>query len=366
MPLTYQPVTTLPCIPAGAALTRVSRKNTGLCRTTNPTYPIPARLQLPLITIRIWCTRSSYNPQPVHDPVNHTLTWNFDTTAPSPGFDWENFRFENFFDVPATLSLDYLLQTRFSITPTTGDCDSSNNFFYFSETVIGSHDPNEKDVVPANSIALADSVLTYTIHFQNTGTDSTHFIILKDTLSPGLNAASVRNIASSYKYSSFSISGAGILTWVFNPYRLPDSITNPVTSKGFITFSVNKKPSVAQGVIISNTASVYFDYNTPVVTNTVTDTVGTPAGIWDVPAGNGITVKAFPNPFNDVTNIVVSGINQKFGVELYDVTGRFMQSISAVNNNQFPIHRDGMAAGIYFYRIIASGSEVARGKLVVE
>ena len=153
------------------------------------------------------------------------------------------------------------------------------------------------------------------------------------------------NVAGSAKYSAFNISGKGILTWTFNPYFLPDSLTDANGSKGFVMFTVKKKPNLPENTIISNTASVYFDYNIPVVTNTVTDTVVTPLLIFEVSGNSGIDVKAFPNPFNDVTNIVVSGINQPFGFELADVTGRIQQKLPTVNNNRFQIHRDGLAGG---------------------
>ena len=39
-------------------------------------------------------------------------------------------------------------------------------------------------------------MLKYTIHFQNTGNDSTYFVTVKDTLSPNLDPASVKNIGT--------------------------------------------------------------------------------------------------------------------------------------------------------------------------
>jgi hypothetical protein len=258
------------------------------------------------------------------------------------------------------------LQSTFSITPTTGDCDTSNNQYHFSETVIGSHDPNEKTVAPANSISADDSILYYTIHFQNTGSDSTWFITVKDTLSPNLDPATVRNVASSHPYSKFMIADRGILTWVFNPYRLPDSLTNARASQGFVSFTVKKKKNLPIGTLISNRASVYFDYNEPILTNTVLDTVAMPLYIPDVKADNNITVKAFPNPFASLTHIVVDGLKGKYDFELYDVTGRLKKKITGIENNQFDLQRDNLAQGIYFYRIVVSSQQAAYGKLVIQ
>ena len=307
----------------------------------------------------------SLPPLPAVDTIAHTLTWNYDS-VPWPSFDWVNARFQTFFTVPSTLSLGYLLQSSFSITPTSGDCDSSNNFLSFSESVIGSHDPNEKTVSPAGAIPETDSVLTYTIHFQNTGTDSTHFIVVVDTLSKLLDPTSVRNVASSSPYSKFSVSGQGVVNWEFNPYRLVDSLRNPSGSKGFVTFQVKKKANVPVGTSISNTATIYFDYNDGVVTNTITDTVVVaPTAISVVPS-SGVSVQAFPNPFAEATNIIVTGLNEKFDFELYDVTGRMVKSISSIQNKQFQVNRDDLSSGVYLYRILVNNRQVAFGKLAAQ
>src|ERR1019366_780706 len=177
------------------------------------------------------------------------------------------------FTVPSTLSLNYQLQSQFWIYPNSGDCDTSNNYLHYTEIVKGSHDPNYKEVFPLDYITDAVSVLTYTIHYQNTGSDSTYFIIVKDTLSPYLDPSTVRNLASSDNYSDFNVSGTGILTWTFSPLRFADSITNSSGSKGFIIFTVNKKSGLAPGTSINNSASVYFDYNEPAQTNIVTNSI---------------------------------------------------------------------------------------------
>ena len=207
----------------------------------------------------------SLPPLPAHNLATHTLTWVLNS-VPFPFYDW-NSRLRNFFQVSASVPLNYLLQSDFYISPTTGDCDSSDNHLHFSEIVTGSHDPNEKTVSPSGSMYEEDSVLTYSIHFQNSGNDTTWFITLKDTLDANLDPGSVQNLASSHPYTQFNISGNGILTWTFNPIFLVDSATNPDASKGFVTFSVKRKSNWNLGAIISNRASVYFDYAEPVLTN---------------------------------------------------------------------------------------------------
>ncbi|HRG88157.1 MAG TPA: T9SS type A sorting domain-containing protein, partial [Chitinophagales bacterium] len=308
----------------------------------------------------------SSTPAASHNLATHTLTWLVDSLN-TYSF-WGGPAMYITFLVPQTLSLGYLLQSDFSISPTSNDCDTTNNHMHTSDAVTGSFDPNEKKVLPAGDIFEEDSVLTYEIGFQNTGTDSTHFIIIKDTLSPHLDPATVRNIASSHPYSDFTISGAGILTWTFNPLRLVDSFTNEPESHGFVRFTIKKKPNLPLNTQISNTAHIYFDYNVPVVTNTVTNKLTEPNGIWHIRStSTGITVKAMPNPFSQGTNIVVDGITGRYDFELYDVTGKQQNRIPAIETRQFYVDRNNLPAGIYFFKVLSADKKKSGyGKLVVE
>ena len=219
-------------------------------------------------------TYDSSSAPGVVDTALHTVTWTISgDSVPFRGYVWNRDRYIAYFTLPASVSDGYPLHSSFLILPDSGDCNPSNNALSFVTAVLGSHDPNYKEVSPSGNLIPNDSILTYTIHFQNTGTDSTFFITVTDTLSQYLNPATVLNLASSLPYTSFTISGIGVLTWSFNPCYLPDSATSLQGSQGFITFSVHKKTNVPFGTAISNKAFVYFDYNQPVITNYATDSV---------------------------------------------------------------------------------------------
>ncbi|HLP49519.1 MAG TPA: T9SS type A sorting domain-containing protein [Chitinophagales bacterium] len=304
-------------------------------------------------------------PTASHNLETRTLTWLVDSL--NTYYIFASNSMLSTFLVPQNLSLGYLLQSDFHVSPTSGDCNTSDNSLHTSDVVTGSYDPNEKKVEPTGNILEEDSVLTYEIGFQNTGTDSTHFIILKDTLSPYLDPATVRNIASSHPYSDFSISGTGILTWTFNPLRLVDSFTNEPGSHGFVKFTIKKKKNLPLNTVISNTAHIYFDYNPAVVTNTVANTLTEPNGIWHIRSTEGITVKAFPNPFSEGTSIVVEGITGRYDFELYDVTGKLNKRITSIETSQFFINRDNLSSGIYFFKVLSADKKKSGyGKLVVE
>ena len=54
---------------------------------------------------------------------------------------------------------------------------------------------------------------------------------------------------------------------------MPDSNSNEAASHGFIKFRINQQPGNAAGTQIKNSASIYFDYNAPVATNEVLNTI---------------------------------------------------------------------------------------------
>ena len=79
---------------------------------------------------------------------------------------------------------------------------------------------------------------------------------------------------------------------------------------------------------------------------------------------NGATISWTTNL--PTTSIVSFGLNEKFGFELYDVTGRLQQSIAAVDNNMLAVRKGLLCNGVYLYRIIVAGKPVANGKLIIE
>ncbi len=305
----------------------------------------------------------SMAPLPVHDSVAHTLTWQVtNLTSGCCGQPWYT-RLRNFFLVPATTPVGYMLTSQYTISPTIGDCNPGNNFLTYSHALTGSLDPNEKSVSPEGNLMAADSVLTYTIEFQNTGNDTTNFVIVVDTLSQFLDPMTVENLFSSHAYSDFSISESGILTWIFNPIYLVDSATNEPASHGFITFRIKLRSNLPIGTQIENNASIYFDYNQPVVTNTVSSLLIN--SVQNI-SFNNITVTAFPNPFNESTKFVVDGVTGKFDFTLTNVLGEKVNELRNINTKQFYFNRSDLLPGIYFYNIIVSGRTIATGKIVAE
>jgi fimbrial isopeptide formation D2 family protein len=325
-----------------------------------PAYTGPATITFKYDSILVY---QSHTLGGTHNAAARTITWNV-SSVPYPMWDW-NLAPRSYFTVPANTPVGYQLKQEFWITPVANDCDSSDNHLLYIQPVTGSMDPNEKQVQPAGDIYDSDSVLTYTIHFQNTGNDTTYFIYLIDTLSSHLEPATVVNLASSHDYQSFDISEQGILTWRFVPIFLVDSATNEPASKGFVTFKVKKKSGLVPGTVIRNSASIYFDYNEPIRTNTVSTQITLPSGVLPDAADGKLTLAVVPNPFTDETHIFVRGGTSACVLELYSSTGQLLRTQTSAADGTVTLQRGTLAAGLYYFSLRDAAGNRATGKVSV-
>jgi len=134
--------------------------------------------------------------------------------------------------------------------------------------VISSFDPNDKQATPTLTpvqVVKGDRI-KYTIRFQNTGTASAINVVIADTLSSLLQANTMDIINTSHPCKITMKNN--IVYFEFLNINLPDSFASKDLSHGFVSFSIKPVSTVTLGNSIPNTASIYFDYNSPVVTNT--------------------------------------------------------------------------------------------------
>jgi uncharacterized repeat protein (TIGR01451 family) len=306
----------------------------------------------------------------VHYPAQHKIEWNFPGLAPGTYWDWAT-RPQAFFNVPATISTSALLHTYFEILPISGDINPSDNVLNVTEPVTGSHDPNSKSVIPQGdgpngNIYLTDSVLLYTIHFQNDGNDTAFTVVVKDTLSSFLDPATVVPGAADHPYT-FDLSGQGILTFRFDHIMLPDSNVNEPGSNGYFNYTVKVRAGTPIGTVINNTASIYFDFNEAVVTNTTINTiVDVASGIETLSTNN--VVKVYPNPFSESTTFVIQSdkINENYSFEMTDMLGKKVRSMNNISEKQFTLQRNGLQNGMYFYSIANAEGVVGKGKVIIK
>ena len=251
--------------------------------------------------------------------------------------------------------------------------DDSNPFIDIDcRENIGSWDPNDKRGFPggytSENLIQANTEIEYMIRFQNTGTDTAFSVTIMDTLSSFLDLATLRPGASSHPYQ-FSFTHDGVVMFTFENIALPDSNVNALESHGFVKFKITQKQDNPVGTKIYNKAAIYFDFNTPVITNETMHTVGEKliiVAIDEVQAGEEtVEVQVFPNPFSSITTFVLEDTEISNGCfSLYTSSGELVQR-QKFSKPQFEFYRNNLPGGFYFFRIELNGQLMRTGKVVI-
>lgn len=209
------------------------------------------------------------------------------------------------------------VQEHITISPIVGDGNTGNNTEIIIDTVKASCDPNEIVVSPAGCISSGVSAteLTYTLHFENTGTDTAHNIYVMDTLSDFLDPSSLRIVMSTALMDIDIQKGSGhsVVKFDFPNIKLLDS-SHHGECTGAVVYTINTKPGLPMGTHIYNYAGIYFDYNDAVMTNTADNEIGCPttplhaqtakahkADIYPNPATTELTIKTEDGAFSSYT-----------------------------------------------------------------
>lgn len=247
------------------------------------------------------------------------------------------------------------------------------------EEIVGAIDPNDILVSPmgfgpAGQISV-DQELTYRIRFQNVGNYYAQFATIIDTLPSTLDLSTFKQGAASHPYK-LELSDNGILTWKFDDIYLPDSITNEPESHGFVQFSIRPKKQLPDNTTILNRASIQFDYNPYVITNTVRNTIKA-----DYESLNTEEQQLFvyPNPASEFTNIYLyhpmennkGGILTNEGyrsgekeVWIYAADGKLTDSFK-MKETQKQISLEGYIDGMYIIECLDDQGNRFVGKLMV-
>lgn len=140
----------------------------------------------------------------------------------------------------------------------------------------------------------------YIIRFDNTGSDTARSVTIIDTVDISLQIAYIQETGSSHSYTREmlldpNLPGKAVFVYTFSDINLPPATGNPeyTLSRGFFGFRIGLKSGNPSGTIIRNRAGVYFDYDAPLLTNTVS------CMLQDAMGNNPLSVNKFriyPNP----------------------------------------------------------------------
>lgn len=233
---------------------------------------------------------------------------------------------------------------------------------------VGSWDPNDIQGFPRGytdeHLIEKGQSLEYLIRFQNTGTDTAFHVRVENPLPSEMDWSSLRQLGSSHDYE-YSFEGDN-LVFYFTDIMLPDSNVNEATSHGYIRYSLDQKEDLEIGDVINNQASIYFDFNEPVVTNETWHTIG--EALMTVEATEvfipNLAVEYFPNPFADVLTVQLKTDDFKTAeLEIFDANGRLIK-IEKFESRSITLTTEELNEGFYFFHVTLNGQSAASGKIV--
>ena len=287
---------------------------------------------------------------PVTTATATGFTYNFTNLLPNEG------RYINvYMQVPVIpiVALGQLVTNSVTTTIPSGDMNVANNAFTFTQTIVGSWDPNDKSESHGEKIVhstfSSNEYLTYTIRFENAGTAEAINIRVNDVLDSQLDENSIRMVNTSHPYVLDKVGST--LNWKFDGVNLPPSVANTQIGHGYIVFQVKPKTGFAVGDIIPNTANIYFDFNPAIVTNTVTTEFVTTLAVNEFGTNS---VSVYPNPVH--ANLNLTNSSKIDFVEVISVLGQKVL-IQDVNDFDTKINMGSLEKGIYFVKVISEGKE---------
>lgn len=288
----------------------------------------------------------SSNPLPDATSSN-SLTYNFTGLPPFQYSVIRNVKFQ--VAIPPTVDLGNVVTFTGVINPVASDATPTNNTSIVSQTVVNSQDPNDITVSKTN-ITLSEAqqdYLYYTIRFQNVGTSDAINIKVLNDLDINLNWSTLELIGTSHQCRLKNTNNHN--EFLFENINLPGTNNEPL-SHGYIHYKVKPISTIAIGNVIPNVASIYFDYNAPITTNTITTTVSA-LGNTNFAFTN---LNYFPNPIKN--SLTISNASIINAVEITSVLGQRIIHKS-VNDLQTEIDLSQLSTGIYLVKISSDGQE---------
>ncbi|MBK9319043.1 MAG: T9SS type A sorting domain-containing protein [Bacteroidetes bacterium] len=266
--------------------------------------------------------------------------------------------------ISVTIKLDTIIQVGDILNsyaqalPIATDFAPSDNNATWESIVRGSMDPNDilvdKRTIEYSTLP-SNPTLRYTIRFQNTGNAPATIVNIINNLPIKLLDATFELEASSHPVNIEYTKNSRMLKFDFPGILLPDSGTNNEQSMGFVQYSIRPLTNLVPGDSIRNKALIYFDYNSPVITNYAITAIVQTTSVEEVVANGKLNV--YPNPATNVLNISLPESVQPGIVMVYDLQGRLIwqEKVNQVNE-MYRMSLQAVDPGMYTIQFISGNN----------
>ncbi|QNM85331.1 T9SS type A sorting domain-containing protein [Polaribacter pectinis] len=238
--------------------------------------------------------------------------------------------------------------------------------------VFSSYDPNDKLVTPGvpdklNEVDIDKKWLTYTVRFQNNGNFSAKDVYVLDTIHNDFDRNSFKILDSSHdiKVSEVGSEAKSIKKFFFENIFLPDSLSNPEGSQGYLKYKIKAKETIPENTIVDNIAYIYFDQNPAIITNTIQNKFRTPAVASVKEFAIREEFSLFPNPAKATVSVKMLKNKPINGVQVYNMLGKRVLLKNGNNQSKMTINTSKLSSGIYLIKI-KSENKITSKKLIIK
>lgn len=278
----------------------------------------------------------------------NNINWSFTNLLPFETREiWVTLNLNSPTETPP-VNAGFLLNYTTTITAAT-DETPLDNIAALNQIVVNSYDPNDKTCLEGATITPSQvgKEVHYMIRFENNGTANAHNIVVKDMIdTTKFDVNSLIPIKGSHSFVT-RITDTNKVEFIFENINLPFDDAN---NDGYIAFKIKTKPSLVLGNTFSNTASIYFDYNFPIITNPAVTTVATVLENQDFEFASYFAIS--PNPAKEVLTISSKQESAISSISIYNVLGQLVQIIPNAKNMK-SIDVSDLKTGNYFIKVIS-------------
>ena len=293
--------------------------------------------------------------------IGNTVQWVLPSVGPFAQADFGVF---TLVDVLAPIGDPILHLWTVSTAPP--DVNSSNDQAGTLTGVTGSFDPNDKTAFTSSGLSSTeyyvnqDEYIDYVIRFQNTGNDTAFTVVVVDTLAGELDMSSFEQRTASHPFT-VAFKPGRVVEWRFENILLADSNTNEPLSHGLVSFRIKPVLPLVPGVLLENAADIFFDFNSPVRTNTSTLIASSGVSTTSLPTATGLRI--FPNPANDRLHIAADGFDLR-SIRILAADGRVTGHYNA-SGAHMQADISALHAGAYLLEVMAADGTVHHRRIIV-
>lgn len=223
------------------------------------------------------------------------------------------------------------------------DYTQDDNTFTLDQTVVGSYDPNDKTCLQGETeeVDIVGEYVHYLIRFENTGTYAAEKVVIEDVIDTSkFDISTLIPIDASHSYYT-KITG-NVVEFVFDNINLD---FNDPNNDGYIAFKIKLLSTLNVGDTFTNNASIFFDSNPAIITNTYVTTIVAPLSNQSF---NENEFVIFPNPAKEVLNIQSNNNLEINSIEIYNLLG---QVVLVVPTSSTAIDVSSLKTGTYFIKV---------------